>query len=147
MMFKKTVFHLTVSIVLFCLIIVNFNKREENIAVYRVDEFSVQEVPGDRDDGIKCVGKAVEPLNLPERIIAGQTVSLKFKGERYTEYNIKFYYPDSDGNVMSFSPVRSNSDGEFSWNLQVNENVMKGKIRIIVLGNGSFFSAETEIVD
>ena len=145
---KKLVFHISLSVALFCVLTAIFVLRDKReIFAYQVeksDESSVDIIEG---DSYQCIGEPIEILERPETARVGDTVFLTFKGESYTDYDIRVYYPSGRSTGKSFLPRKSDVQGVFGWEISISENTRAGRLRIAVLSEKSYLLTEIEITD
>ncbi len=144
---KRLVFHIALSVALFCVLTVIFvGHSEKDVPVYQVDKFDVSSIGFIEGEGYQCVGAPIGIVEKPEAVRAGDSVFLTFKGESYTEYSIRVYYPSGLSKAEVFSPRKSDGEGVFGWDFSVSENTRAGKLRIAVLSDNSYLLTEIEII-
>lgn len=146
---KKRIFHIAISVTLFCILTVVYillsGDKETVFSVSeRTDGSEIMFTKGER---FECVGVPLEILMLPEKVKSGDEVSVAFKGESNTEYNIKVYYPSGLSETDVFTARKSDSKGRVGWDFTVAETATAGKLRIVITGEKTHFLTETEITD
>lgn len=145
---KRLIFQIALSVALFCVLSVMFTVSDD----VEGDVFDIKEQSGEeiteltQNETYKCVGAPIEITEAPRRVRGGDTLVLTFKGETYTEYSIKLYYPS--GLSASDELVSKKSDGKgcFGWEITVSPNVSVGKLRISVLSEKSHLLTDIEII-
>ncbi len=144
---KRIVFHIALSVALFCVLTASFVGRADGgPAVHQVEKNSEDSVGFTDGAGDLCVGAPVEALEKPETVRSGDSVILAFKGESYTDYSIRVYYPSGHSEEKVLSPRKSDGQGRFGWELSVSEYAGIGKLRIAVLSVSSYLLTEIEII-
>jgi hypothetical protein len=97
-------------------------------------------------EGYKCVGKHVAIIEKPDTVHASDEVFLRFKGESYTDYQVRVYYPSGLSESEDFSPRKADAFGRFGWDFTVPGNVSAGRLRITVMSEESYLLTDIEIV-
>ncbi len=144
---KRLVFHIALSVALFCVLTVIFVRDGEGDSpVYQVNRDEGDGTVLVDGTGYQCIGVPVEITEKPESVRAGDNVFLVFKGESYTEYSIRVYYPSGLSESEVFSTRKSDGEGGFGWDFTVSENTGAGKLRIAVLSDSSYLLTEIEIM-
>ncbi len=143
---KKLVFHIAISVALFCVLTVIFiGYGKEKPPFYQVDKSDGSGITLTEGEDYQCVGAPIEILEKPKNVRAGDTVFLTFKGESYTDYEIRVYYPSGVSTEESLSPRKSDGEGKFGWEFIVSANSVAEKLRIAVLSDNSCLITEIEI--
>ncbi len=145
---KLKIFHAVLSVALFCVLTVIFTKSGDgSLNAYPIAaEVSDMEstVTG---DGFKCIGDPVSAEKIPKSVRAGDETVIIFKGEPYTVYGIKLYYPSEMSLPDASVTVKSNREGKFEYKLKVSEEATEGRLKITVLGESTYFLTELEIIE
>ena len=143
---KRLILHIAISVALFSVTTALFLiGLGDDLARYGVEEAGESETLFTEGDGYSCSGEPVEIVEMPSRVRAGDEVFLRFKGERYTEYDIRVYYPSGRSEASVFSPRKSDGEGIFGWDFTVPHNAREGRLRITVLSEASVLMTEIEI--
>ena len=144
---KRLIFHIVLSVALFSVLTaVSFMLRDRAPLTNPVNETDGEGVYLSEGEGYKCVGEPIEIVEIPTAVRAGDKVFMRFKGEGYTEYEIRVYYPSGRSESDVFSPRKSDGDGVFGWEFTVPNSVSEGRLRITVLSEDSLFMTEAEII-
>jgi len=144
---KKLAFHIALCVALFCVLAVIFMLYgKDTLPFYQVEKSSGNSIEITEGADYQCVGIPVGILEKPETVIAGDKIFLSFKGESYTDYSIKVYYPSGLSEAEDFVPVKSDAEGVFGWDFTVSGNTGEGKLRVAVLSDNSYLITEIEII-
>ena len=144
---KRLIIHVFISLSLFLILSLIFTGGGDDSAViYIVNKADGENISLINGDGYQCVGGPIEIIEMPDNVRAGDEVFLTFKGESYTEYRIKVYYPSGASESKAFSQRKSDGDGSFGWEFTVSRNTGKGKLRLVVYSDKSYLLTEMEIV-
>ena len=146
---KKHVFHILISVALFCVLTatVNINRDDGGSA------YAVRESPGysgssiTEGDGFKCIGTPITTSDVPETVHPGDELLLDFKGDAYTLYSIRVYYSSGLSESAVLEPKKSDGKGNFGWEFTIPKTVKEGRMRISVLSDKSQLLADIKIVD
>lgn len=145
---KKHIFHISLSVALFCVLTVIFiSGGNVGLTPYLVGKVS-SESAGMLTEGedFKCIGTPVNVTEIPESVKAGDELVVKFRGEAYTEYKIKLYFPTESGFTEEEKAVKSDGKGSFEAETHVPENVVAGSVRLSVLSEKSHLLTELRSV-
>ena len=144
---KRLILHVAISVALFSVATaILLGGIKDTLMHYGVEEAEESETLFTEGDGYSCAGEPIETVEMPSRVRAGDAVYLRFKGERYTVYDIRVYYPSGRSESSVFSPRKSDGEGVFGWEFTVPYSVSEGTLRITVLGESSVLMTEMEII-
>ena len=143
---KKSFLHFLVCLLLyvtFCVPLILFYPEstkvhlDENQLVYR--DFYEK-------DNIKVIGDLPEFSYIPKTINKGETVTVRFKTDKNTDFKIYAYYKNGLSKSKDFDPKKSDIDGNFVLDFVVPHNVSSDKIRIIIASNSTKIEIEINIL-
>lgn len=144
---KKLIFHIALSVALFCVLTVIFiGYGKEKLPFYQVDKSDGNGITLTEGEDYQCVGVPIEIIEKPKNVRAGDTVFLTFKGESYTDYEIRVYYPSGVSTEEGLTPRKSDADGKFGWEFNVSENSTAKKLKIAVISENSYLITEIEFI-
>lgn len=145
---KLKIFHTVLSVALFCVLTVIFTKSGDgSLSAYPIAA-EVSDIESTvTGDGFKCIGEPVSAEKIPKRVRAGDETVIAFKGEPYTVYGIKVYYPSEMSLPDASVAVKSNREGIFEYRLKISEEAAVGRLKLTVLGESTYFLAELEIIE
>lgn len=146
---KKRIFHIAVSVALFCVLTVGYFALSNGAGkVFGISERAESsETVFTSGENFKCVGEPMEILMLPKEARAGDSVSVAFKGQANTEYDIKVYYQSGLSEDDAFVARKSDGKGRVGWDFTVSQSAKVGRLRIVIVGEDTHFMTEIKIVD